>query len=245
MNTVLREIVFDTETTGLSPENGDKLLEIGAVELINHIPTGKTYHQYINPERNVPEEVVAVHGLTEDFLKNYPVFADIAQDFVDFVGDDGLLVAHNASFDIKFINYELRKIGKKEYSWDKVVDTLEIARQKFPGSKNNLDALCKRFNIDNSHRTKHGALLDAELLADVYLELLGGAEPSMLQNSDIMNSAKTMENIKSFTPERKMRELRVFNITPEEETEHNEFLKNKLKNALWLSDENTEIIEKS
>ncbi len=245
MNTVLREIVFDTETTGLSPENGDKLVEIGAVELINHIPTGKTYHQYINPERNVPEEVVAVHGLTEDFLKNYPVFADIAQDFVDFVGDDGLLVAHNASFDIKFINYELRKIGKKEYSWDKVVDTLEIARQKFPGSKNNLDALCKRFNIDNSHRTKHGALLDAELLADVYLELLGGAEPSMLQNSDIMNSAKTMENIKSFTPERKMRELRVFNITPEEETEHNEFLKNKLKNALWLSDENTEIIEKS
>lgn len=244
MNTVLREIVFDTETTGLSPENGDKLVEIGAVELINHIPTGKTYHQYINPERNVPEEVVAVHGLTEDFLKNYPVFADIAQDFVDFVGDDGLLVAHNASFDIKFINYELRKIGKKEYSWDKVVDTLEIARQKFPGSKNNLDALCKRFNIDNSHRTKHGALLDAELLADVYLELLGGAEPSMLQNSDIMNSAKTMENIKSFTPERKMRELRVFNITPEEETEHNEFLKNKLKNALWLSDENTEIIEK-
>ena len=245
MNTVLREIVFDTETTGLSPENGDKLVEIGAVELINHIPTGKTYHQYINPERNVPEEVVAVHGLTEDFLKNYPVFADIAQDFVDFVGDDGLLVAHNASFDIKFINYELRKIGKKEYSWDKVVDTLEIARQKFTGSKNNLDALCKRFNIDNSHRTKHGALLDAELLADVYLELLGGAEPSMLQNSDIMNSAKTMENIKSFTPERKMRELRVFNITPEEETEHNEFLKNKLKNALWLSDENTEIIEKS
>ena len=245
MNTVLREIVFDTETTGLSPENGDKLVEIGAVELINHIPTGKTYHQYINPERNVPEEVVAVHGLTEDFLKNYPVFADIAQDFVDFVGDDGLLVAHNASFDIKFINYELRKKKKKEYSWDKVVDTLEIARQKFPGSKNNLDALCKRFNIDNSHRTKHGALLDAELLADVYLELLGGAEPSMLQNSDIMNSAKTMENIKSFTPERKMRELRVFNITPEEETEHNEFLKNKLKNALWLSDENTEIIEKS
>lgn len=180
MKTVLREIVFDTETTGLSPENGDRLVEIGAVELINHIPTGRTYHQYINPERSVPEEVVAVHGLTEEFLKDYPVFAEVAAAFVEFVGEDGILVAHNASFDIKFINFELKKLGRAEYEWDRVVDTLEIARKKFPGAKNNLDALCKRFNIDNSHRTKHGALLDAELLADVYLELLGGAEPSML-----------------------------------------------------------------
>ena len=176
MKTVLREIVFDTETTGLSPENGDRLVEIGAVELINHIPTGRTYHQYINPERSVPEEVVAVHGLTEEFLKDYPVFAEVAAAFVEFVGEDGVLVAHNASFDIKFINFELKKLGRAEYEWDRVVDTLEIARKKFPGAKNNLDALCKRFNIDNSHRTKHGALLDAELLADVYLELLGGAE---------------------------------------------------------------------
>ena len=175
MKTVLREIVFDTETTGLSPENGDRLVEIGAVELINHIPTGRTYHQYINPERSVPEEVVAVHGLTEEFLKDYPVFAEVAAAFVEFVGEDGVLVAHNASFDIKFINFELKKLGRAEYEWDRVVDTLEIARKKFPGAKNNLDALCKRFNIDNSHRTKHGALLDAELLADVYLELLGGA----------------------------------------------------------------------
>lgn len=135
MKTVLREIVFDTETTGLSPENGDRLVEIGAVELINHIPTGRTYHQYINPERSVPEEVVAVHGLTEEFLKDYPVFAEVAAAFVEFVGEDGVLVAHNASFDIKFINFELKKLGRAEYEWDRVVDTLEIARKKFPGAK--------------------------------------------------------------------------------------------------------------
>ena len=143
MKTVLREIVFDTETTGLSPENGDRLVEIGAVELINHIPTGRTYHQYINPERSVPEEVVAVHGLTEEFLKDYPVFAEVAAAFVEFVGEDGVLVAHNASFDIKFINFELKKLGRAEYEWDRVVDTLEIARKKFPGAKNNL-GFCRR-----------------------------------------------------------------------------------------------------
>ena len=225
MKTVLREIVFDTETTGLSPENGDRLVEIGAVELINHIPTGRTYHQYINPERSVPEEVVAVHGLTEEFLKDYPVF----------VGEDGVLVAHNASFDIKFINFELKKLGRAEYEWDRVVDTLEIARKKFPGAKNNLDALCKRFNIDNSHRTKHGALLDAELLADVYLELLGGAEPSMLLKPE-EESKPAADAGMVFAAERKVRPLRVFAITPEEEAEHLEFLQNKLKNALWLSE---------
>ena len=131
MKNNLREIVFDTETTGLSPEGGDRLVEIGAVELINHIPTGRTYHQYINPERSVPEEVVAVHGLTEEFLKDYPVFAEVAAAFTEFVGDDGILVAHNASFDIKFINYELKKTGLPEYDWERVVDTLEIARKKF------------------------------------------------------------------------------------------------------------------
>ena len=182
---MVREIVFDTETTGLSPEKGDRLVEIGAVELINHLPTGKTYHQYINPERDVPEEVVAVHGLTEEFLKDYPVFADIAADFIEFVGDDGILVAHNATFDMNFINYELKKIGREEYSFDRVIDTLEIARKMFPGAKNNLDALCKRFGVDNSSRTLHGALLDADLLAQVYLELLGGDEPSMLGNTAV------------------------------------------------------------
>ena len=224
MKTVLREIVFDTETTGLSPENGDRLVEIGAVELINHIPTGRTYHQYINPERSVPEEVVAVHGLTEEFLKDYPVFAEVAAAFVEFVGED-----------IKFINFELKKLGRAEYEWDRVVDTLEIARKKFPGAKNNLDALCKRFNIDNSHRTKHGALLDAELLADVYLELLGGAEPSMLLKPE-EESKPAADAGMVFAAERKVRPLRVFAITPEEEAEHLEFLQNKLKNALWLSE---------
>ena len=175
----LREIVFDTETTGLDPLTGDKIVEIGAVELINHIPTGKTYHQYINPERDVPEEVVKVHGLTTEYLKDFPIFADIAQEWIDFIGEDGVLVAHNAPFDMKFVNYELQRIGYESYEKDRVIDTLEIAKSKFPGQRNNLDALCKRFNIDNSARTFHGALLDAQLLAEVYLELLGGAEPTM------------------------------------------------------------------
>ncbi len=244
MKTVLREIVFDTETTGLSPDNGDRLVEIGAVELINHIPTGRTYHQYINPERSVPEEVVAVHGLTEEFLKDYPVFAEVAAAFVEFVGDDGILVAHNASFDIKFINFELKKLGRVEYEWDRVVDTLEIARKKYPGAKNNLDALCKRFGIDNSHRTKHGALLDAELLADVYLELLGGAEPSMLAGTD--DAAKTAaDSGVIFAAERKVRPLRVFAVTPEEEAAHLEFLQSKLKNALWLAEPAAESEDKA
>ncbi len=234
MKTALREIVFDTETTGLSPENGDRLVEIGAVELINHIPTGRTYHQYINPERSVPEEVVAVHGLTEEFLKDYPVFAEVAAAFIEFIGDDGILVAHNASFDIKFINFELKKLGYSEYQWDRVVDTLEIARRKFSGAKNNLDALCKRFNIDNSHRTKHGALLDAELLAEVYLELLGGAEPSMLLKTEGEEKSVHEAGGIIFSAEKKMRPLRVFAVTSEEEAEHQEFLKSKLKNALWL-----------
>lgn len=240
MKTALREIVFDTETTGLSPENGDRLVEIGAVELINHIPTGRTYHQYINPQRSVPEEVVAVHGLTEEFLKDYPVFEEVASAFVDFIGDDGILVAHNAAFDIKFINFELKKLGRDGYEWDRVVDTLEIARKKYPGAKNNLDALCKRFDIDNSHRTKHGALLDAELLADVYLELLGGAEPSMLLNPDEDSQATGVSVTGVFAAERKVRPLRVFAVTAEEEAAHLEFLKTKLKNALWLAEPSDE-----
>ena len=125
----IREIVFDTETTGFDPLTGDRLVEIGAVELINHVPTGRTYHQYINPDRDVPEEVVKVHGLTNEFLKDYPLFEKVAQDWVDFIGDDGVLVAHNASFDMKFINYELKKLGYEEYQWDRVVDTLEIAKE--------------------------------------------------------------------------------------------------------------------
>lgn len=227
---MLREIVFDTETTGFNYDSGDRLIEIGAVELINHIPTGRIYHQYINPERDVPEEAVKVHGLTYDFLKNYPKLSEIAQDFIDFVGDDGILVAHNASFDINFINYEFKHKGFRTYSWDKVVDTLEIARSKFPGSRNNLDALCRRFNIDNSSRTKHGALLDAELLAEVYLELLGGAEPSM-ELSDNMQKKVEKEDVKI---ERNYISSRNFLISDEENKLHEEFLSQKLKGAIWL-----------
>lgn len=232
MNSI-REIVFDTETTGFDPLTGDRLVEIGAVELINHVPTGKTYHQYINPEREVPEEVVKVHGLTTEYLKDFPIFADVAQDWVDFVGDDGILVAHNAPFDMKFINYELQKAGFDEYKWDRVVDTLEIAKNKFPGQRNNLDALCKRFNIDNSARTFHGALLDAQLLAEVYLELLGGAEPTMDLTSKKNTVYKNVtENIK-----RIYREPRNFTLSKEEIEIHKIFLEKNIKNPLWLEDE--------
>ena len=233
---MVREIVFDTETTGLNPENGDRLVEIGAIELINHIPTGKTYHQYINPQRSVPEEVVKVHGVTEEFLKDFPVFNDIADDFVNFVGDDGILVAHNASFDMKFINYELKKSGREEFSTDRVIDSLEIARKMFPGAKNNLDALCKRYGVDNSNRTFHGALLDADLLAQVYFELMGGAEPSMLSNSNDNNN-KSLNTFSDFNGDRIYHEARVFALSEEEEQTHREFLEKKIKNAIWLSDE--------
>ena len=229
-----REIVFDTETTGLDPLTGDKLVEIGAVELINHVPTGKTYHQYINPEREVPEEVVKVHGLTTEYLKDFPVFAEIAQDWIDFVGDDGILVAHNAPFDMKFINYELKLLGYEEYQWDRVIDTLEIAKSKFPGQRNNLDVLCKRFGIDNSARTFHGALLDAQLLAEVYLELLGGAEPTMDLSAGKKNkqAEKTGAEIKKI-----FKESRHFTLSQEETETHREFLSKNIKSPLWLSDE--------
>lgn len=172
----MREIVLDTETTGMDPETGDRLVEIGCVELLNHVPTGRTYHQYINPERDVPAEAVAVHGLTAERLKNEPVFAQVYTEFLDFVGDDSRLVIHNAAFDMKFINAELAAVGHKAIPYSRVTDTLAIARQKFPGSPASLDALCRRFGIDNAARTFHGALLDSELLAEVYLELMGGRQ---------------------------------------------------------------------
>ncbi len=235
----IREIVFDTETTGFDPTTGDKLVEIGALELINHVPTGKTYHQYINPEREVPEEVVKVHGLTTEYLQAYPIFAEVAQDFIDFVGDDGILVAHNATFDMRFINYELKKLGYAGYEWDRVVDTLEIAKNKFPGQRNNLDILCKRFGIDNSARTFHGALLDAQLLAEVYLELLGGAEPTM----ELGTTAKiknSNNNVSAGEIKRIFREPRTYEISEEQMMEHRMFLDKNIKNSIWLADEKKE-----
>lgn len=228
---MLREIVFDTETTGFKPEEGERLVEIGAVELVNHLPTGRTYHQYINPEREVPEEAFRVHGLNYEFLKNYPKISEIAKDFIDFVGDDGILVAHNASFDINFINYEFKHHGFKTYTWDRVVDTLEIARNKFPGMRNSLDALCRRFNVDNSARTKHGALLDAELLAEVYLELMGGAEPTM----SLSPEDKTVQAEGEYTKSnREYRAPREFVISDEEMKNHEEFLQKQLTDSIWL-----------
>ena len=179
----MREIVLDTETTGFEPEAGDRIVEIGAVELINHVPTGRTYHQYVNPERAMPEGAFAVHGLGDDFLKDFPVFAQVGQAFLDFVGEDKLVI-HNAAFDMKFLNAELGWMNLPVLPMDRAVDTLAIARAKFPGSPASLDALCRRFGVDNAAREKHGALLDSELLAEVYLELIGGRQTTLTLASD-------------------------------------------------------------
>lgn len=178
----MREIILDTETTGLSPITGDRIVEIGAVELINHIPSGKTFHVYLNPERDMPKEAEAVHGLSTAFLKDKPLFRQIAADFLAFVGDAPLII-HNASFDMGFINAELSAINMAAIQNSQVIDTLQMARRSHPMGPNSLDALCKRYGIDNSRRTKHGALLDAELLADVYLELIGGRQTMLTLQS--------------------------------------------------------------
>ncbi|MHA3914900.1 DNA polymerase III subunit epsilon [Halovulum sp. GXIMD14793] len=174
----MREIVLDTETTGFDPSQGDRIVEIGGVELLNHVPTGRTYHQYINPERPMPAEAFAVHGLGDEFLADKPVFARIAQDFLTFVGD-AKLVIHNAAFDMRFLNAELGLLDMPQLPWEQAIDTLDIARRRFPGAQNSLDALCRRFGVDNSMREKHGALLDSEILAEVYLELIGGRQPGL------------------------------------------------------------------
>ena len=236
-----REIVFDTETTGFDPENGDRLVEIGAVELINHIPTGVTYHQYINPERDVPEEAYKIHGLSYEYLKDFPTFAQVADEWVEFVGD-ATLVAHNAKFDINFINYELKQLGKDGYSWDRVVDTLEIAKILFPGARNNLDALCRRFNVDNTERTLHGALLDAQLLVEVYLELLGGREPSFLLDKNKKQAASVQVSESDIV--RKFREPRIFALSEEDMKLHNDFLSTKIKDAIWTAVSETDAVNK-
>ena len=178
----MRQIVLDTETTGFEPAEGDRIVEIGGVELLNHMPTGRVYHQYINPERAMPEPAFAVHGLGDEFLRDKPVFRAIAQEFLDFVGD-AQLVIHNAGFDMKFLNAELEWAKLRKLPDTQALDTLAIARKKFPGSPASLDALCRRFGIDNSAREKHGALLDSEILAEVYLELIGGRQPGLVLNT--------------------------------------------------------------
>jgi DNA polymerase-3 subunit epsilon len=173
----MREIVLDTETTGLDPADGHRIVEIGCIELVNHMPSGRVFHRHINPEREIPEEAYAVHGLSAEFLAKHPPFAAIADEFLDFLGA-GRLIIHNAEFDLKFINSELRRLGKETLRCD-IEDTLALARRRYPGAQASLDALCRRFEIDLSARTKHGALLDCELLAAVYLELIGGRQPGL------------------------------------------------------------------
>ncbi|PRY93132.1 DNA polymerase-3 subunit epsilon [Hasllibacter halocynthiae] len=174
----MREIVFDTETTGFDPESGDRVVEIGAIELKGHMPTGNVFHRYIDPERDMPQGAFEVHGLSSEFLRGKPKFAEVAAEWIAFVGD-ARLVAHNAEFDFKFMNAELRRAGHPPMGPGRMVDSLAIARKRFPGARNSLDALCARFGVDNSAREKHGALLDSELLAEVYLELIGGRQPGL------------------------------------------------------------------
>ncbi len=230
----MREIVWDTETTGFDPESGDRLVEIGAVELLNHMPTGNIYHQYINPERSMPQEAFAVHGLGNEFLADKPVFKSIARDFLEFIGD-AKIVAHNAKFDMRFINAELKWIGISPIPASQSLDTLEIARRKFPGAQNSLDALCRRFGIDNSAREKHGALLDSEILAEVYLELIGGRQPdftlSVVAGRDDSSSNKAAGQI---IPSERPNFL-VSKLTKNEANAHREFVKKLGPDALWNS----------
>ncbi len=175
----MREIVLDTETTGLDPYQGHRVVEVGCIELLNRIPSGQSFHRYVNPQRDVPPEAFAVHGLGVEFLKDKPLFAEVADELIAFIGE-APLVAHNASFDLGFINAELERAGRAVLARDRIIDTLLLARRKHPGSPNRLDDLCARYGIDNSRRTKHGALLDAEILAEVYLELIGGRQAQLI-----------------------------------------------------------------
>jgi DNA polymerase-3 subunit epsilon len=176
----MREIVFDTETTGLDPFQGDRLVEVGCIELLNRFPTGKMFHCYFNPERDMPEQAFKIHGLSIEFLKDKPLFATKVDELIAFLGDDAVLVAHNAMFDLGFLNAEFERAGRGGVSRERIVDTLLLARRKHPGGANRLDDLCARYSIDNSRRTKHGALLDAELLAEVYIELIGARQAQLV-----------------------------------------------------------------
>ncbi|MBH63538.1 MAG: DNA polymerase III subunit epsilon [Alphaproteobacteria bacterium] len=219
----MREIVVDTETTGLSPSAGHRVIEIGCLELVNHMPTGAVFHEYLNPERDVPAEAVQIHGLTDEFLSSKPLFASVADRFLEFVAGAKLII-HNAEFDLGFLNAELKRLKRGSLT-NVVTDTLTLARKKYPGGQASLDALCRRFNIDNSARTQHGALLDAELLAEVYLELIGGRQPGLTleTNTRVMVSAQVA---------REERPARPHAPSPEELAAHEAFL-DSLENPLW------------
>ena len=227
-----RELVLDTETTGFSSETGDKIVEIGVVELINHIPTSNYFHKYLNPQRSMPDSAFKVHGLSYDFLKDKPLFSDIADEFLNFIKNDPIII-HNAPFDLSFLNNELFIIGKESISTLQVIDSLEMAREKFPGSPASLDALCRRFSIDNSNRELHGALLDSYILAEVYLELIGGRQPN-LELYEKRSSEITIENSRTISGSGSFnREIELPNrLTMKEMTSHKELIEtiNGLKN---------------
>ena len=227
----MREIVLDTETTGFDPFSGDRIVEIGALELDGHVPTGRTFHEYINPERSMPDEAFQVHGLGDDFLRDKPKFAAVGQKFLDFIQDSKLII-HNAAFDMKFLNAELKWMNLPEIPMDRALDTLLIARKKFPGSPASLDALCRRFGITNFERDLHGALLDSEILAEVYLELIGGRQPDFGLSTAAV--AKTGETSSAWTPKPRPNPL-PSRLTQDEAEKHKAYVAKELGDAaLWL-----------
>ena len=234
----MRHIVLDTETTGLSAKDGHRIIEIGAVEMVNLSLTGQSLHLYINPEREIDAGAQEIHGLSSEFLANKPVFADILSEFTDFIGDD-LLVIHNAPFDIGFLNAELSRCGHPPLSMDRVVDTLPLARQKYPGAQASLDALCRRFGVDNSHRDLHGALIDADLLAAVYVELQGGRQPGLQLDDHLTSQAQEAvssedTDLSGFVLTNKpVRPARSFSL-PEQEAAEHQTLIDRMDNPIWL-----------
>ncbi|MDR1476880.1 MAG: DNA polymerase III subunit epsilon [Rickettsiales bacterium] len=232
MQEVLREIVLDTETTGFNYSGDDRIVEIGCVEMVNHTPSGRTYHAYVNPEREVPENVVRVHGLTTEFLAGKPKFKDVADAFLEFVGE-AAIVAHNAVFDMNFVNAELVRAGLAALPFDRMVDTLSISRKKNPHvARHDLDSLCQRYGIDNSHRELHGALLDARLLAEVYIELLGGKEVDFFRKSDDEVSIDMAEK-GGAAAKKPLRAPRPFPPSEAETAAHAEFVKGLGENPVW------------
>lgn len=232
----MREVVFDTETTGLSPDNGDRLVEIGCIELIGRIETGRVYHTYINPERAMPAEAQAVHGLSDAFLADKPRFAEVVDDLLAFLGDDAMLVAHNAAFDFGFLNAELKRHARDPLPLTRMVDTIAMARQLHPGAKHSLDALCSRYGIDRSHRVRHGALLDAELLCQLYIEMTGGRQIGLALAADDA-AAPTVQspraNALASYAGRPWRAPRAHAPSPAELARHSAFIE-QIKDALWL-----------
>ena len=226
----MREIIFDTETTGLDPKKGDRLVEIGCVEMVNRVQTGRTFHAYFNPDRSMPAEAEAVHGLSETFLADKPRFHEKAAELLEFIGDSPL-VAHNAGFDFGFLNAELDICGLEAVSTTRMVDTVAIARVRHPGAKNSLDALCTRYGVDRSHRTKHGALLDAELLAQVYVELTGGRQIG-LELASVVEDSITIAAAPTRIRERVFRPARPHVASAAELERHAQFLES-IKSPLW------------